>query len=91
MVREIYLIQKTDYVDSTIIKNLRNDKWICDDNGICYSPCEITLDDFKKLGYTVCALTHLLGFCEEWSDSILHADEAENIKKIEAERNELLA
>ena len=83
--------KKTDYVDSTIINNLRNDKWICDDNGNCYSPCEITLDDFKKLGYTVCALTQLLGFCEEWSDSILHADEAEKIKKIEAERNELLA
>lgn len=85
------LYEKFDYVDSSIIKNLRNDKWICDDSGNCYSPCEITLDDFKKLGYTVCSLTSLLGFCEEWTDSILHADEAEKIKKIEDERKELLA
>ena len=85
------LNEKLDYVDSAIIKNLRNDKWICDDSGNCYSPCEITLDDFKDLGYTACALTSLLGFCEEWTDSILHADEAEKIKKIEDERKELLA
>lgn len=84
--------------DSTILKNLKNDKWIYYSEGTFCSPNEITLDEFIGLGYSNNSKwIPLLNFCENIEDSISHKDEkekAEAIQKLkqqeEAERTELI-
>ena len=58
------------YYTSSLIENLRKDRWICDDNGQYYSPSEITIDEFVALGYKKHeALTCKLYFCSDINNS----------------------
>lgn len=68
------------YYTSSLIENLRKDRWICDDNDQHYSPSEITLEEFYGLGYKKHdALTSKLNFCVDINNS-KHNPEYENIQ-----------
>jgi len=76
------------YYTSSLIENLRKDRWICDDNGHYYSPSEITLDEFAELGYKKYeALTSKLNFCSDINKS-LHNPNYEEIQKRTKEKVE---
>lgn len=68
------------YYTSTLIENLRRDKWICDEFGHFYSPSEITLEEFVELGYErLDVLTNELNFCSDINKS-KHNPDYENIQ-----------
>ena len=77
---------RSEHVESSLFKKLREDKWICyGENSFC-SPKEITVNDFWSLGYERNDVwTSLLNFCENELDSILHKKEREELEKRERE------
>lgn len=76
-----------EQVDSTILRKLKEDKWICcNDDSFC-SPKEITVNDFWSLGYTrYDKWTDLLNFCQNDIESILHKKEKEEFEKQQEEK-----
>lgn len=52
--------------ESTLIRQLKEDDWICNQHGTFCSPSQITKSEFFSLGYEECSvITKLLGFKEE--------------------------
>lgn len=52
--------------DSTLLRQLKEDRWICNQNGNFCPPSGITKSEFVSLGYEDCPLiTNLLGFKAE--------------------------
>ena len=77
---------KSEEIESSLFKKLREDKWICfDENNFC-SPKDITVNDFWSLGYEKNdEWTSQLNFCQNRLDSIIHKREREELEKREQE------
>ena len=77
---------KSEEIESSLFKKLREDKWICfDENNFC-SPKDITVNDFWSLGYDKNdEWTSQLNFCQNRLDSIIHTREREELEKREQE------
>ena len=84
-------IPNTMYFDSSYLFCLKNDKWICRDDGTFCSPDEISTEDFHNLGYE--GNEYIEKTLDFWDYIKENVEEKEKLAKLaaeESERNELL-